>query len=298
MKTDLLTPNGQENPKATARSRPSRRIRSADEPFRIQKWRAARRGRRPRRAGRDVGTPFYCYSTATLERHYKVFAEAFPAGTLVAYSVKANGNLAVLKTLAKLGAGADVVSGGELKKALAAGIPGRAHRLFRRRQDQARDDGCARSRHPPVQCRKRTGTRSAERGCARRWASARPITIRVNPDVDAKTHAKITTGTAETKFGIAWTRARAAYARAGANCRASRWSASTCISAARSPNSTPFEEAFARVVGTGGDAARRRPQNRARRSRRRARRALSQRQPAAARSRRLWRDDRQGDARA
>ncbi|MGZ5924567.1 MAG: diaminopimelate decarboxylase, partial [Rhizomicrobium sp.] len=71
-----------------------------------------------------VGTPFYCYSTATLERHYRVFAESFPKGTLVAFSVKANGNIGVLKTLARLGAGADVVSGGELKKALYAGIPG------------------------------------------------------------------------------------------------------------------------------------------------------------------------------
>src|SRR5580692_840789 len=69
-----------------------------------------------------VGTPFYCYSSATLERHYKVFAAALPAGSLVAFSVKANGNLAVLKTLAKLGAGADVVSGGELAKARAAGV--------------------------------------------------------------------------------------------------------------------------------------------------------------------------------
>ena len=68
-----------------------------------------------------VGTPFYCYSTATLERHYKVFAGALPADSLVAFSVKANGNLAVLKTLARLGAGADVVSAGELAKALAAG---------------------------------------------------------------------------------------------------------------------------------------------------------------------------------
>src|ERR1700744_3614891 len=75
------------------------------------------------RLAEEVGTPFYCYSTATLERHYKVFAGALPAGSLVAFSVKANGNLAVLKTLARLGAGADVVSGGELKKALAAGIP-------------------------------------------------------------------------------------------------------------------------------------------------------------------------------
>src|SRR6202000_2808925 len=75
------------------------------------------------RLAEEVGTPFYCYSTATLARHYKVFAGALPAGSLVAFSVKANGNLAVLKTLARLGAGADVVSGGELAKALTAGIP-------------------------------------------------------------------------------------------------------------------------------------------------------------------------------
>src|SRR6202012_4463685 len=72
---------------------------------------------------REVGTPFYCYSSATLERHCKIFAAALPKDSLIAFSVKANGNLAVLKTLAKLGAGADVVSGGELKKARAAGIP-------------------------------------------------------------------------------------------------------------------------------------------------------------------------------
>src|SRR5690242_1867043 len=70
-----------------------------------------------------VGTPFYCYSSATLTRHYKVFADAVPPGSLVAFAVKANDNLAVLKTLGALGAGADVVSGGELAKALAADIP-------------------------------------------------------------------------------------------------------------------------------------------------------------------------------
>jgi hypothetical protein len=75
------------------------------------------------RLAEAVGTPFYCYSTATLERHYRVFAAALPEGALIAFSVKANGNLAVLRTLARLGAGADVVSGGELKKALAAGAP-------------------------------------------------------------------------------------------------------------------------------------------------------------------------------
>ena len=72
-----------------------------------------------------VGTPFYCYCTATLTRHYRVFAAALPKDALIAFSVKANGNLAVLKTLGNLGAGADVVSAGELRKALAAGIPAR-----------------------------------------------------------------------------------------------------------------------------------------------------------------------------
>src|ERR1700716_3067731 len=75
------------------------------------------------RLAEAVGTPFYCYSTATLQRHYKVFSTALPQGSLIAFSVKANGNMAVLRTLAKSGAGADVVSGGELAKALAAGIP-------------------------------------------------------------------------------------------------------------------------------------------------------------------------------
>ena len=72
---------------------------------------------------RDVGTPFYCYSTATLERHYRVLEAALPTGTLIAFAVKSNGSLAVIRTLARLGAGADIVSGGELKRAIAAGVP-------------------------------------------------------------------------------------------------------------------------------------------------------------------------------
>ena len=91
----------------------------------------------------------------------------FPQARLIAFSVKANGNLAVLKTLARLGAGADVVSGGELKKALRGGHPARTHRLLRRRQDESRDAARPRCRHPSVQCRERTGTRSAERGRVR-----------------------------------------------------------------------------------------------------------------------------------
>ncbi|HXJ00358.1 MAG TPA: diaminopimelate decarboxylase [Micropepsaceae bacterium] len=160
-----------------------------------------------------IGTPFYCYSTATLTRHYKVFAAALPKGSLVAFSVKANGNIAVLKTLAQLGSGADVVSGGELKKALAAGIPanrivfsgvGKTHEEMRLALDagiyQFNVEG-----EPELE---------ALSEVAVSMGKTAPITIRVNPDVDAKTHAKITTGTYETKFGIPWPRAKGIYAKA------------------------------------------------------------------------------------
>ena len=85
-----------------------------------------------------VGTPFYCYSTATLTRHYRVFSQAFAGmNALVCYSIKANSNQAVLATLAQLGAGMDIVSEGELRRARAVGVPRRAHHVFRRRQDAA-----------------------------------------------------------------------------------------------------------------------------------------------------------------
>jgi diaminopimelate decarboxylase len=161
-----------------------------------------------------AGTPLYVYSTATLERHYRVFANAFPAGTLVAFSVKANGNLAVLKTLGQLGAGADVVSGGELKKALAAGIPpqrivfsgvGKTPREMKLALEAGIHQFNVES-EPELEALNETALSLDKRA---------PVTIRVNPNVDARTHAKITTGTSETKFGIPWSRAREAYARAG-----------------------------------------------------------------------------------
>ena len=160
-----------------------------------------------------VGTPFYCYSTATLERHYRVFAEPFPKGTLIAFSVKANGNLAVLKTLARLGAGADVVSGGELKKALAAGISptrivfsgvGKTKTELRLGLEAGIHQFNVES-EPELEALNEVAAALERRA---------PVTVRVNPDVDAKTHAKITTGTSESKFGIPWSRARAAYALA------------------------------------------------------------------------------------
>jgi diaminopimelate decarboxylase len=160
-----------------------------------------------------TGTPFYCYSTATLERHYRVFAEPFPKGTLVAFSVKANGNLAVLKTLARLGAGADVVSGGELKKALAAGIP--PARIVFSGVGKTKAElrlGLESGIHQfNVESEPELEALSEVASALQRRAA---ITIRVNPDVDAKTHAKITTGTSESKFGIPWSRARQAYALA------------------------------------------------------------------------------------
>jgi diaminopimelate decarboxylase len=160
-----------------------------------------------------VGTPFYCYSSATLTRHYKVFAAALPPSALIAFSVKANGNLAVIKTLGDLGAGADVVSGGELKKARAAGIP--ASRIVfsgvgktREEMRLALEEGIYQFNvegEPELEALSEVAVSLGARA---------PITIRVNPDVDAKTHAKITTGTSETKFGIPWSRSRAAYALA------------------------------------------------------------------------------------
>src|ERR1700759_4061145 len=162
----------------------------------------------------SVGTPFYCYSTATLERHYRVFTEAFAGEkVLVHYAMKANSNQSVLRTLAKLGAGADVVSGGELKRALAAGIPpekilfsGVGKTEAELRAALAADILCINIESEPEL--ELLSHLAAETGKTAR------ISVRVNPDVDAGTHAKIATGKSENKFGIPLGRARAVYARA------------------------------------------------------------------------------------
>jgi diaminopimelate decarboxylase len=160
-----------------------------------------------------VGTPFYCYSSATLARHYKVFSEALPPGSLVAFSVKANGNLAVLKTLARLGAGADVVSGGELVKALAAGIP--AGKIVFSGVGKTREEMRSALEAGIYQFNVESEPELAALDEVAASLGVRaPTTLRINPDVDAKTHAKITTGTAESKFGIPFTRAREVYGHA------------------------------------------------------------------------------------
>ncbi len=161
-----------------------------------------------------VGTPFYCYSSATLERHYRVFAEAFAdVPSLVCYAVKANSNQAVIATLARLGAGADVVSGGELKRALAAGVP----------PDKIMFSGIGKTAAELAQaldenilCVNVESEPELELLSAIAVGKGRTvnISVRVNPDVDAKTHAKIATGRSEDKFGIPISGARAVYAKA------------------------------------------------------------------------------------
>ncbi|MCJ2021866.1 MULTISPECIES: diaminopimelate decarboxylase [unclassified Methylobacterium] len=162
----------------------------------------------------EVGTPFYCYSTATLERHYRVFAEAFAGDdALVCFAMKANSNQAVLRTLAAQGAGMDIVSGGELHRALAAGVdPGKI--VFsgvgktRGEMEAALNAGifCFNVESEPEL--------AALSETATALGFTAPVSIRVNPDVDAGTHAKISTGKYENKFGIPITRAPAVYATA------------------------------------------------------------------------------------
>src|SRR3954469_20493280 len=161
-----------------------------------------------------VGTPFYCYSTATLERHYRVFAGAFAdVPSLVCYSVKANSNQAVIATLARLGAGADVVSGGELKRALAAGVP-RDKIMFSGIGKTAAELAMALDEN--ILCVNVESEPELELLSAIAVGKGRTvnISVRVNPDVDAKTHAKIATGRSENKFGIPISGARAVYAKA------------------------------------------------------------------------------------
>jgi diaminopimelate decarboxylase len=163
-----------------------------------------------------VGTPFYCYATATLERHYKVFAGAFAdVPSLVCYAMKANSNQAVLRTLARLGAGADVVSEGELRRARLAGIPPEKI-MFSGVGKTARELALALDEN--ILCINVESEPELEllASIASSRGRVAPVSLRVNPDIDPRTHAKISTGKAENKFGIPISRARAVYARAAA----------------------------------------------------------------------------------
>ncbi|MGN6765123.1 MAG: diaminopimelate decarboxylase [Rhizobiaceae bacterium] len=164
----------------------------------------------------QVGTPFYCYSTATLKRHYTVFADAFAdMDALVCYALKANSNQAVVRTLAKLGAGADVVSEGELRRALAASVPPEKI-VFSGVGKTAREMDLALS--VGIHCFNVESEPELDLLSARAVAAGRiaPVSLRINPDVDARTHRKIATGKAENKFGIPLRHARDIYRRAAA----------------------------------------------------------------------------------
>src|SRR4030081_197509 len=161
-----------------------------------------------------VATPFYCYSTATLERHYRVFTEAFAGEkVLVCYAMKANSNQSVLRTLAKLGAGADVVSGGELKRALAAGIPASKILFSGIGKTEAELRAALAANILCINVESEPELELLSRLAVEAGKTAR-ISVRVNPDVDAGTHAKIATGKSQKKSGIPIARARAVYARA------------------------------------------------------------------------------------
>lgn len=162
----------------------------------------------------EVGTPFFCYSKATLERHYSVLADAFSGqNATICFAVKANSNQAVLTTMARLGAGMDVVSEGELRRALASGVP--AEKIIFAGVGKTRDEmayalragifGFNVESEPELAALSEVAT---SLGVTARAA------IRVNPDVDAKTHAKISTGKSENKFGVPYLRAPALYSEA------------------------------------------------------------------------------------
>jgi diaminopimelate decarboxylase len=196
----------------------------------------------------DIGTPFYCYSSATLTRHARVFMDAFKGQPArLCYSVKANSNLAVIATLAAEGAGADVVSEGELRRAMAAGIApsqivfsgvGKTATEMGYALDVGIDQFNVES-EPELEL---LATLAAERGLVAK------IAIRVNPDVDAKTHEKIATGKAENKFGISWKRAPTVYARAAELPSIAAIGIDVHIGS-QLTSLEPFEAAFTRVAG-------------------------------------------------
>jgi diaminopimelate decarboxylase len=162
----------------------------------------------------EVGTPVYVYSSATLERHYRVLADAFSGmDALICFAVKANSNQAVLSLMASLGSGMDVVSEGELRRARAAGVP--ANKIIfagvgktRSEMAYALDEGIL-----GFNVESEPELLALSEVAASMGATAH-IAIRVNPDVDAKTHAKISTGKSENKFGVPYAAARALYAKA------------------------------------------------------------------------------------
>ncbi|HBK92401.1 MAG TPA: diaminopimelate decarboxylase [Parvularcula sp.] len=199
-----------------------------------------------------VETPFYCYSAATLRRHLSVFRAAFAgAEAMIAYSVKANSNLSVLTLMANEGAGADVVSGGELARALEAGIA--PSRIVFSGVGKTRAEMAAALAAGIHQFNVESEPELVALDEAARAAGAvAPVAFRVNPDVAAGGNDKISTGKAEDKFGVPWTRAREIYARAATLKNVKAVGVDVHIGS-QIADLQPFERAFARVAGLVAD---------------------------------------------
>jgi diaminopimelate decarboxylase len=195
-----------------------------------------------------VGTPFYCYSSAALTGQYRAFADAF-GGTdaLVCYALKANSNQAVIRTFAELGAGADVVSEGELRRALAAGIP--AERIVFAGVGKTRVEMAAALEAGIFQFNVESEPElDALDEVARSKGRRAQVAVRVNPDIDAGTHAKITTGTKENKFGIDIARAPEVYERMRNRAGIEAVGVAVHIGS-QLTDLAPYRAAFARVRG-------------------------------------------------
>ncbi|MBK8209353.1 MAG: diaminopimelate decarboxylase [Rhodospirillales bacterium] len=193
-----------------------------------------------------VGTPVYVYATATLRRHYRVLADALAAlEPTICYAVKANGNIGVIATLAREGAGADVVSGGELTTALAAGVP--ASRIVFSGVGKSADEmeQALRAGVLQINAESEPELELLDQVACRLGVRA-PVALRVNPDVDAHTHDKISTGRREDKFGIEWTAAHRIYARAAALPGLDLVGVAVHIGS-QLTDVSPFREAFRRV---------------------------------------------------
>ena len=200
------------------------------------------------RIAEDIGTPFYCYSTAVLESRYRVLAEALTGlPATICFAVKANGNIAVVRTLARLGAGADVVSAGELTRALRAGVP--ASRIVFSGVGKTDDELAAALDVGVMQINVESEVELAALSAV---AETRGVTaraaVRVNPDIDARTHEKITTGRRENKFGIEWARVPEVFAVAAALPAVDLIGIAVHIGS-QLTDLEPFRQAFRRVSG-------------------------------------------------
>ena len=197
----------------------------------------------------EVGTPVYVYSTATLERHYMVLRDALTGAglddPLIAFAVKANSNVAVIRTLARLGAGADVVSEGEIRRALAAGVPPERIVFSGVGKSEGEIEFALKAGVAEVNLESEPELKLVD-AVARRLGVRAEVAIRVNPDVEAGGHAKISTGKAETKFGVSLGEAVRLYANA-ANMAGVRPVGVACHIGSQITDLAPLEAAFRKL---------------------------------------------------